>query len=292
MCGACAVAVALTLGIGACGAEERDEGETTRAGPPGAELPPQGVYESIAPRYGGDRLAHIGNAGFKLVLNYEAWEGTDSEILEYARRAEAEGVKLIWPLNDRRWNSDAELVRRRVQLVHRHPATWGFYVGDEVPPSDENVAAVNTLSNRVAAAGSTRPNLIIQLPKPGDDPAFNLRPFADGVSRLTHSGLDPYPVVNDSSLDRIGARVRQVSLECQSACEERGKKPVIVLQAFSWHRYLDRQVRWPTYQEMRFMRDNALEGNPGFILWYSYHDALLHQGQFNRLKRAALGGGS
>lgn len=291
MCAACAVAFTLVFSISACRDHESDDGKTTRAKavPPGLELPPQGVYESIDPRDGGDRLAQIGNAGFKLVLNYRAWKGTDSEILEYARRAESEGVKLIWPLNDRRWNSDAELIRRRVKLVHRHPATWGFYVGDEVPPSGENVAAVNTLSDRVAAAGSTRPNLIVQLPEPGDDPAFNLRPFADGVSRLTHAGLDPYPVVNGNSLDRIGSRVRQVSLDSQGAGENRGKRPVIVLQAFSWHRYLDRQVRWPTFQEMRLMRDEALEGHPRFILWYSYYDALVKEGQFKKLTNAAFG---
>jgi hypothetical protein len=284
-----ALALALILGFSACGGEEGDDGKPTKPPPPG-ELPPQGIYEAKPPGYGGDRLARIADAGFELVLNYEAWDGTDSEILEYASRAEAEGVKLIWPLNDRSWNSDAELVRRRVQLVHRHPATWGFYVGDEVPPSDENVAAVNTLTNRVAAAGSTRPNLIVQLPEPGDDPAYNLRPFADGVSGLTHAGLDPYPVVDDNSLDRIGSRVRQVSAESQRAGGRRGRKPVMVLQAFSWHRYLDRQVRWPTYREMRLMRDSALEGNPRFILWYSYHDALRKEGQFERLRDAALGG--
>src|ERR687891_2981759 len=78
-----------------------------------AAIPPQGVYEQCAPNSTtldcGQRLRTIADAGFKYVLNYTAWFGNAQQVRRYADQAQAAGIKLIWPLNDRAWRDGTNL---------------------------------------------------------------------------------------------------------------------------------------------------------------------------------------
>ena len=134
-----------------------------------AALPPQGVYEQCAPASDdcGPRLQAIADAGFQYVLNYTAWYGSAEQVRNYADEAQAVGLKVIWPLNDHAWrdgtnlrsyyrylgpdcpcSTNAEFKQWALGLVKDHPATWGFYVGDELSPTPQNISQTQGAGER------------------------------------------------------------------------------------------------------------------------------------------------
>ena len=137
--------------------------------PARAALPPQGVYEQCAPATQdcGARLQAIADAGFQYVLNYTAWYGSAEQVRQYADEAQAAGIKVIWPLNDHAWrdgtdlrsyyrylgpdcpcSTNAQFKQWALGLVKDHPATWGFYVGDELSPTSQNISQTKALAQR------------------------------------------------------------------------------------------------------------------------------------------------
>jgi hypothetical protein len=127
------------------------------------ELPPQGVYEACGPAESGqtclDRLGDTRAGGFRLVLNYRLWVG------ERGRPA---------PLRRHRRparNEDHHVIG----LVRNLPATWGYYVGDEVPEYQRPQAAA--FAQLVKALDPSHPRLFVAVEGPGSAGA-NLEPFA------------------------------------------------------------------------------------------------------------------
>jgi hypothetical protein len=270
---AAAIAGALTAGGGSAQA---------------APLPPQGIYEQCAPNSAtpdcGQRLRLIADAGFDYVLNYTAWFGSAQQVRRYADQAQAAGVQLIWPLNDKAWrdgtslvkhyrylgpdcdcNDNAAFKRFAVDLVKDHPATWGFYTGDEAIPSEQNVAQIAKLSEEIEQLAPGKPRLYITLPR--DDLTAQLEPF---VPAADVAGTDYYPVGMAPDLSRIP----DVARTTREVTSRYGRRSALVLQAFSWHQYYPgRPVRFPTRDEMQRMRDLALaHGDPDMVLWYAFND--------------------
>lgn len=256
----------------------------------GAPLPPQGIYEQCAPNSTtldcGERLRMIGEAGFDYVLNYTSWFGSAQEVRRYADQAQAAGVKLIWPLNDKAWRDGTDLVdhyrylgpdcdcttnaafkRFAIDLVNEHPATWGFYTGDEAIPSEENVSQIAALSKEIERLAPGRPRLYITLPR--DDLEAQLEPF---VPAADVAGTDYYPVGMAPDLSRWP----EVARTTREVTGRYGRQSALVLQAFSWSQYYpDRPVRFPTREEMRRMRDLALDhGDPDMVFWYAFNDLM------------------
>jgi len=259
-------------------------------------LPPQGLYEGCSPGAGGDacvqRLETIAAAGFRYVLNYSAWYGSPAAVLRYADTAAALGLQLIWPLNHPAWRGMASLAatypsllaprarrvpgsRRRstrtrrtgspldvaIGLVASHPATWGFYIGDELPRREAN--RVQALSAAVRRLAPSRPQLYVA--RPG---AARLAPFA-GFADV--AGADVYPLGSgDPPVQRAARSARSVTAAA-------GVRTAMVLQAFSWSQYRPTALgpRHPSAARLRAMRDAAIHhANPTLILWYSYQDIL------------------
>jgi hypothetical protein len=245
-------------------------------------LPPQGLYEGCAPGTALDtcidRLAQIRAAGFHYVLNYSAWYGSPGEVSAYADAAQSLGVKLIWPLNHVAWHSPVALdqtysslaegqgpltnpqfISFAIGLVRDHPATWGFYIGDEVVP--EQAAAVEALSMTVRTLAPHKPQLYVA--RPG---ALALKPFL-GIPDIV--GVDVYPI--GSSDPPVWRAAHQTQILATRA----GEGMAVVLQAFSWSQYDAARFApaFPTRAQMRRMRDSALRSShPQMILWYSFQD--------------------
>jgi hypothetical protein len=252
-----------------------------RAGP---ALPPQGLYEGCAPGASRDtcidHLVTIHAAGFRYVLNYSAWYGAPAEILRYADAAAGLGLQLIWPLNHPAWRglggldgtypslgesgilqSNSELTSLAVSLVANHPATWGFYIGDELPAAE--VGRVRGLSATVRRLAPEKPQLYVA--RPG---VAKLQPFA-GIVDV--AGADTYPVGSGDPL------VGQAARSAQTAAAAAGAQTAMVLQAFSWSQYAPtpRTPQYPSLRSLRAMRDAAIRhAHPAMILWYSYQDIL------------------
>ena len=245
-------------------------------------VPPQGLYEGCPPSAGdacGARLAAIAAAGFRYVLNYSAWYGSPAEVLRYADTAAMLGLQLIWPLNHPAWRdigtlpatyssfaeggselSNWEFASQAVGLVASHPATWGFYIGDEAPRWEaDRVAALSAAVRRLAP---DKPQLYIA--RPG---AARLLPFAPLVDV---AGVDTYPV--GSSDPAVG----QAARTARAVTAEAGVGTAMVLQAFAWSQYRPAPVPlYPAEERLRAMRDAAIRhARPSLILWYSYQDIM------------------
>jgi hypothetical protein len=277
------------------------------APPARASLPPQGLYEQCAPNSTtmdcGERLRTMAQAGFRYVLNYMSWYGSADEVLRFADQAEAAGLEVIWPLNHDAWRngadlrrvypylapdcgcgSSAEFKRYAIGLVKDHPATWGFYVGDEEPPNPVNIDQVAALSQEVAQIAPGMPRLYISLQGTGlQDYLAPFIPYAD------YAGADYYPVGRAPDLRKVPLIARQT----HDLTSDQGKRSALVLQAFSWSQYDPSFApRFPTRGEMRWMRDAAIShGNPDMVLWYSYNDLFTFdspEARWSDLKAAAF----
>lgn len=262
-------------------------------------LPPQGIYEGCAPaaepRDCVARLAEIRSAGFRYVLNYSAWYGSPGEIRAYADAAAALGLQLIWPLNHPAWRgsgsldatytglseaddpSNPELIAQAIGTVEAHPATWGFYVGDEVPPAEADRVA--WLSATVRRLAPEMPQLYVARPN-----APLLEPFLPFVDV---AGFDTYPV---GSAD---PRVWRVAGLARSLAAASGTPTALVLQTFSWSQYQPAlPAAYPSKRRLQIMRDAAIRhGSPTMILWYSYQDILRSdapQRRWSNLRHAAF----
>ena len=255
-----------------------------------AALPPQGVYEQCAPASGEcePRLQAIADAGFQYVLNYTAWYGSAEQIRNYADEAQGVGLKVIWPLNDHAWrdgtnlrsyyrylgpdcpcSTNAEFKQWALGLVKDHPATWGFYVGDEPSPTPQNISQTLALANDVKSIAPDKPTLYITIPNDSGVLTTQLEPFGQTADYV---GADYYPVGKASSLDAVS----RYASETRELAAQDGRQPAFVLQAFSWSEYDPSYVdRFPTRTEMRTMRDAAIsDGDPQMMLWYAFNDVM------------------
>lgn len=225
------------------------------------------------------RLDEMHSAGIEVVINYWSWQGTLEQELRYADHAAALGMKLIWPIA---WHVDdpataypglaqdcqctgPAVLDYAVTAFRDHPATWGYYVGEELAPEDQ--PAMSAASSQVEQLDPNHPRLYVGWG--GSNPSGNLAPFASDADVVA---ADYYPVglgrsIGDTSM--IAAAVHRVA-------DATDTEPGIVLQAFNWGDEPELAPpgdwRWPTSEEMRRMRDLAyLEGDFGIMLWFDYY---------------------
>jgi hypothetical protein len=251
--------------------------------------PAQGVYEYCAPASSSDacvgRLRQIAAAGFKVVVNYEAFDADSAQLLRYMNAAARLRLQLIWPMKDSPWRGSGSLaasypalaancrctgndafLRYVVGLVMHAPATWGYYVADELQPAD--APAMAAFSGRLRTLDPRHPRLAIASGE--DTVAQLLYPVARAADVI---GADSYPIGTGQPLDRVGFVGSTVSAVATAT----HRKSAMVLQAFNWSAYPNvgpwPAPRWPTAEEMRRMSDIAIRtAHPSLILWYSYFD--------------------
>lgn len=256
----------------------------------------QGVYEGCPLTQGVaclDRLQQIAHAGFTLVMNYSQLYGSAQEELAYAQKAAVLGIKVIWNmdypvLRDQgdilhtfpdlaaacKCSTAALFVKYVIDLVKNLPATWGYYIGDEVPIGE--LAKLQTFTNDIKALDPSHPRLVVQEATSVRTAQANLAPFVDTADVLS---VDFYPVGTvDESVSETGPIAQLV----QSLANRPSKQSAMVLQAFSLSEYEGSSCSpfpnctvYPTMNEMRQMLDSVLENaQPTLILWYSYFDIL------------------
>jgi hypothetical protein len=257
--------------------------------PAKAALPPQGVYEQCAPATQdcGARLQTIADAGFKYVLNYTAWFGSAEQVRQYADEAQAAGIQLIWPLNDHAWrdgtdlrsyyrylgpdcpcSTNAQFKQWALGLVKDHPSTWGFYVGDELSPTAQNVSQTQALANEVKSIAPNKPTLYVTIPNDNGVLTSQLEPFEQAADYV---GADYYPVGKGNNMDALSGYAQ----DTRQLAAQYGRKPVFVLQSFSWSEYEPSPDRFPSRAEMQSMRDMAIsDGDPQMMLWYAFNDVM------------------
>jgi hypothetical protein len=258
--------------------------------PAKAALPPQGVYEQCAPATQdcGSRLQTIADAGFQYVLNYTAWFGSAEQVRQYADQAQAAGIKLIWPLNDHAWRdgtdlrsyyrylgpdcsctTNAQFKQWALGLVKDKPSTWGFYVGDELTPTSQNISQTKALASEVKSIAPNKPTLYVTIPNDNGVLTSQLEPFEQTADYV---GADYYPVGKGNNLNATSGYAD----DTRQLAAQHGRQPMFVLQAFSWSEYdAGAADRFPTRTEMQSMRDQAISsGDPQMLLWYAFNDVM------------------
>lgn len=255
-------------------------------------LPPQGLYEECEPvnqAQCGSELSQMGGAGFQLALNYSAWYGDAAAVQAYASEAQAAGIKIIWPIDYAAWrdpgtatsllstykmlapdcgcSNNSSFVQYAINLVRNLPATWGYYVGDELDPSQASADAA--LASQVRSLDPNHQLLYVGMGS-ATTTGSNLQPF-ESIANVV--GADIYPIGGGGtaqSVAPVASAVQQLSQQNRTAS-------AMVLQAFDWSEYPatpSSAPTWPTESEMQQMRDEALAINPSMILWYSIYDVL------------------
>ncbi len=261
---------------------------------------PQGVYESCAPaeRRCLKHLDKIAAGGFTLVVNYAQAFGTADQLRAYAERADANGIQVIWAISDPIYWDGTELtselselagscgartndavIRCYVDTVKNLPATWGYYVGDEVPTADAPKA--RALAKRVRELDPAHPRLFVGNGNGAVTTELQQTVLGPFTSTSETLGLDIYPIGSSTPLSTVG----EVAATLQELAKAKAKRSALVLQSFSWSQYPDANpdvcfpfpdcATSPSRQELREMRNLAIDrGNPELLLWYSYFDIM------------------
>jgi len=224
-----------------------------------AAVPLSGIYDACTvgeqrdrPPYDCmQRLTALSQAGFRVVINYWTSGMSADDALEYAREAQSVGMQVIWNVSDFTIPMDRHL--DLVRVTSSLPATWGYYIGDEVDPA--NRGQVAELSSRVRGL-TKRPVLYVSRPNPS-----KLRPFKGLADYI---GPDDYPV---GPIDPPACQT------ARWASKTVKKNLAMVLQAYSWSiDFPDMNPQWPSASEMRQMRNQATRcGRPKLLLWFCFH---------------------
>jgi hypothetical protein len=171
-------------------------------------------------------------------------------------------MKLIWPIFQ---GSDTDLANA-VALVRDHPASWGYYIGEEAFTSDQ-AAAVHAYSQKVHNLDPSHPRLYVGWGMSELQPT--LGPFARDAEVL---GADFYPVGIGVPIGRTASFASELTRVARS----KDRQSATVLQAFNWASEPTLAPpgphRWPTVDEMRRMRNlSYLAGDSGLMLWFDYY---------------------
>ncbi|HEX9068299.1 MAG TPA: hypothetical protein VF807_05985, partial [Ktedonobacterales bacterium] len=160
--------------------------------PHGAPTDGTGTYESCDPHVI-ECVLHLdtlAQAGFKVVINYSqfTWDATITDQQAYAAHAAELGMKVIWPVNQFIYSSNDDttlssafpimtsslkasgacqldpatnygFVLCFAAVVKSLPGTWGYYIGDELPSSQEQM--VRMVVDTVVNVDPTHPRLYV-----------------------------------------------------------------------------------------------------------------------------------
>jgi hypothetical protein len=277
-----------------------------------------GLYESCDLRATKDtcasNLKQMSAGGFKLVINYNQFSAdyTEADVTAYLDAATAVGLKIVLTMKDAFWWDGTDLramfpklavtcgctdnksfVQYIVRTFGAHPASWGYYLGDETETAQH--AQWLPFAELVGATDPVHPRLFVHYVQQACcEPVLNpdLLVFADGVDVIAE---DYYPIGRTDPpppSSYVGVMAKQV----QDAAKARNKSGAIVLQSYALSQYdaacTPKSVcqQFPTYTQLLAMRDAALSAaQPRFIFWYSFFDIQRSSdpsGHWNDLVRA------
>lgn len=131
----------------------------------------------------------------------------------------------------------------------------------------EEQALVRNFSDFVHSLDPAHPRLLVHFDSgEGDRPSL-LRPFVDAADVIA---FDSYTLAQGVPTSTVG----DATLALEQFARENSKQWGFVLQSFDNGQYSGTQhLGWPSRDRMREERDLVLaNGDPAFILWYSYFD--------------------
>ncbi|HSL42303.1 MAG TPA: hypothetical protein VK897_02650 [Anaerolineales bacterium] len=265
-------------------------------------LPPQGLYDSCIPSDAEciDHLDVLAEKGFTLIVNYGQLYGDAESQIAYADRAFSLGMKVIWAIlprldrpddwmltkfpelsADSRCSDNDCVIEYFVNLVKDHPATWGYYVADEIRPTE--YIKLQKWSDVIRQADPNHPRLLVTAGS--NDPMEHYYWYYSYMKDIADVfGPCYYPYGYIESGNELTRYTGAAANHAQYWADKLGGQSVMVLQAFSQARYSQTPLcmlwpmcaGFPTYEQMKAQRDQTiLNSHPAIILWWTYQDILL-----------------
>jgi hypothetical protein len=280
-----------------------------------------GIYESCDPHFATvcyNRLNYIAAGGFSEIVDYSAFspDTTIYDIIAYANYANLVGMKIIWPFDDFVYskNNATDVLSQYPTLVQSinssglcshpvntnywlvacvtiitasHPGTWGYYIGDELPASDE--PKVRHVVDAILDWNKNALRLFMAADKDGHPNSSVLnaygRNYDDGSYSVADANViaqDYYPI-GTRQQNSAGADTGQVAGSLNSFAKKNDISYGLALQAQSLYQYQttypwctsQEACPYPTVTQERSMLSAVLaQGQPRIVMWYSYFDLL------------------
>ena len=301
---------------------QRDTAHTHRLSA-AASRPPDGygIYESCDPHRVSicdGRLNNIAAGGFSEVMDYSAFSSdtTISDIIAYAAYAHQVGMKVIWPVDDfiNSNNNATDVLSRYPTLVHSinssglcshsvntnywliacitiittdHYDTWGYYIGDELPASDE--PNVRHLVDAILDWNRDAPRMFMAQDLGGQLNSSQVnaygRSYHDSEYAVADANViaqDYYPI-GTGQQNGAASYTRQIAASLDSFARSHDISYGIALQAHSLSEYKSTYplctsavtCPYPTASQEQSMLSAVLDqGDPRIVMWYSYFDLL------------------
>ena len=252
------------------------------------------------------------------MMNYSAFSSdtTIGDIIAYTAYANQLGLKIIWPIDDFMYsNANAtDVLRRYPRLVQSinssglcyhsiatnywlvacitiitsdHPGTWGYYIGDELPASDE--PKVRHIVDAILDWNESAWRMFM-----AQDPGGHLnssqvnaygRYYSDGSHAAADANViaqDYYPIGTDQQTS-AAATTGQIAASIHSFAKRQDTSYGIALQSQSLSEYKSNYpwctsvaaCPYPTASQEESMLGAVLaQGTPQIVMWYSYFDLL------------------
>jgi hypothetical protein len=186
------------------------------------------------------------------------------------------------PVNTNYW-----LIACITIITTNHPGTWGYYIGDELPASDE--PKVRHVVDAILDWNKNAPRLFMAADTDGHVNESVLKAYGRyyrdgsyGVADASVIAQDYYPIGTGQQND-AGTHTEQVARSLNSFAKKNDISYGLALQAHSLSEY-QTTYSWCTSpaacpyptaaQEQSMLSAVLAQGQPRIVMWYSYFDLL------------------
>jgi hypothetical protein len=251
------------------------------------------LYQNCIPSYQGcpEQLEDIDHyaPNVSRVMNYYLWDGGTTAAQDYIHQANANGQKVIVPIDDA-WNRTQ--VRDHVDAVKNHAGTWGYYLGD--------VGFATPYPGTIANHDDVSKHPRVYIDKKGKAGRARIEALA-AAGDVEKIGFECYPVWTTGGLDTMAGCADKAADAHDIDVSYRSVTGAwMVLQAFAFTDEcssdpncagppLQQTGPYPTYSQQCKMRDMSTPGAT-HIMWF---DALFMtnnnwHGRLGNISRAAV----
>jgi len=256
--------------------------------------------------------------GFSEVMNYSSFSSdtTIDDLIAYATYASQLGLKIIWPVYDFMYSNPnaADALRRYPRLVESmnsselcyhsittnywlvacftiittdHAGTWGYYIGDELPASDE--PKVRHVVDAILDWNATAWRMFMAQDLGGYLNSSQVSAYGRYYKDASHAAADANVIAQDyypigtSQQTSAAATSGQIAASLRSFAKSQDTSYGIALQSQSLAEYKSTYTwctsvaacPYPTASQEHSMLGAVLaQGDSQIVMWYSYFDLL------------------
>jgi hypothetical protein len=270
-----------------------------------------GVYGAMWPSTpeGSEELRWASQAGFDVLHNYSAIDGTTEDIERYLDEAVRLKLQIVVSLKDlydgMPQNEETAGFRQQfgktpeaqaigfVRRFSKHPGVWGFNITDERPESPADVSEWKPLLDQRAKELrklTDKPVMITLVGWTADSTSARRLFCRQLMTAADHLALDYYPYP-ENEIYGPTSHITDISRDLRAIADDNGW---FVVQAFAWGKDhpegrplgFSTTAPAPDTHEMVKMGKLALQGGAQHLMFYSYMDNVDDPQQLAAIKAA------